>query len=214
MTSNASVTHWRIDRRAPNVERKSTKSVYVSCSSEERYAIVQRVLFKFEIRRNTKVYAWWTLQLDEIFMQLNTGVTHQRIAPTYAGVLKIHVRCQYASNVRCIQPVNNICNVCKTSFRRVLCIREAQLSVYRALKKRMLAYAWRFTNVDGMHATKEKCFLNVFETRPGRILDVLLWCVCCKHTHIRFSLSRTILKRIQSALNVSQTYTVAFSTRL
>ena len=51
----------------------------------------------------------------------------------------------------------------------------------------MLAYAWCLSNVNRMHATKEKSFLDVFETRPGRILDVLLWDVCYKHTRIRFS---------------------------
>ena len=57
---------------------------------------------------------------------------------------------------------------------------------------------WRMpgmSNVDGMHATKEKSFLNVFETCPRRILDVLLWGVCYKHTRICSSSSRTILNK-------------------
>ena len=64
------VTHWRIYWRAPNVQKKLTKSVYVSSTPQERIAIVRRALHKFEVRRNAKIYAWWTLQLEKIFMQL------------------------------------------------------------------------------------------------------------------------------------------------
>ena len=55
---HSGVTHWRIDRRASDVQRKLTKSVYVSCALEERQAIVKRTLHKFEVRRNAKIYAW------------------------------------------------------------------------------------------------------------------------------------------------------------
>ena len=75
-------------------------------------------------------------------------------------------------------------NVSTTSLKRVLGVREAYLSVYQVFKKRMVAYAWRLFNVDGMYATKEISFRNVFETRPGRILEVLLWGVFLQtHPH-------------------------------
>ena len=82
----AAVTHWRITRRMPNVRRKFTKFLYVWCTLEERCAIVRGTLHTFGARRNSKVYALCTLQLQDFFM------LHKKFHQGLAYVKRISVR--------------------------------------------------------------------------------------------------------------------------
>ena len=55
---DADITHWRIDRHAPNVQRKLTKTYTLCTRMKNALVIVRRSLHKFEVRRKANVYDW------------------------------------------------------------------------------------------------------------------------------------------------------------